>query len=143
MSDRIFGVFGLLLAAFYLWQATQIELSFISDPFGPKAFPYMIGIVLAVASGVVVLSPDTEPEWPTFSRLFEIGVATAVMIAYALFLKEYGFIACTSVAAAYLCWRLGAHPLSAVIAGVAIAVGIYVIFHLVLGLSLARGPWGF
>ncbi|EKF19595.1 tripartite tricarboxylate transporter TctB family protein [Nitratireductor pacificus] len=143
MSDRIFGVFGLLLAAFYLWQATQIELSFISDPFGPKAFPYMIGIVLAVASAIVVLKPDTEPEWPSFPRLFEIGMATAVMIAYAMFLKEYGFVACTAVAAAYLSWRLGAAPLSAVIAGIAIAIGIYVIFHLVLGLSLARGPWGF
>jgi putative tricarboxylic transport membrane protein len=29
------------------------------------------------------------------------------------------------------------------IAGIVISVGIYVIFHLVLGLSLAKGPWGF
>ncbi|EKF43864.1 tripartite tricarboxylate transporter TctB family protein [Nitratireductor indicus] len=143
MSDRIFGVFGLLLAGFYLWQASVIELSFISDPFGPRAFPYIIGVVLAIASAVVLWKPDTEPEWPAFSRLFEIGIAAAVMIAYAMFLKDYGFVACTTVAAAYLSWRLGARPVSAAIAGVAIAVGIYVIFHLVLGLSLARGPWGF
>lgn len=143
MSDRIFGVFGFLLAVFYVWQATQIELSFISDPFGPKAFPFMIGTVLAISSAIIVLKPDTEPEWPTFARLFEIGMATAVMIAYALFLKDYGFVACTAVAASYLSWRLGSSPVSAIIAGVLIAVGIYVIFHLVLGLSLARGPWGF
>ena len=60
-----------------------------------------------------------------------------------LFLKDYGFVACTAVAASYLSWRLGSSPVSAIIAGVLIAVGIYVIFHLVLGLSLARGPWGF
>ena len=54
MSDRIFGVFGFLLAVFYIWQATQIELSFISDPFGPKAFPFMIGTVLARSLGVIL-----------------------------------------------------------------------------------------
>ena len=31
----------------------------------------------------------------------------------------------------------------AVIAGVAIALGIYLVFHLALGLTLARGPLGF
>ena len=36
MSDRILGVVGLALAAFFIWQATQIELSFISDPVGPR-----------------------------------------------------------------------------------------------------------
>jgi len=54
-----------------------------------------------------------------------------------------GFLLATAVAAAFLSWRLGAAPLSAVAAGVAISVGIYVVFHLILGLSLARGPWGF
>ena len=46
----------------------------------------------------------------------------------------------------YLSSELGPYwqnPLLALVAGVAIAVGIYVVFHLVLGLSLARGPWGF
>ena len=46
MSDRIFGGIGLLLAAFYIWQATLIQDSFISDPLGPKAFPIIIGVVL-------------------------------------------------------------------------------------------------
>ena len=47
------------------------------------------------------------------------------------------------LAATYLAWRLGATVLGAVLTGVGTSVGIYVIFHLVLGLSLARGPFGF
>lgn len=143
MSDRIFGVVGLLLSAFYVWQATLIQESFIQDPVGPKAFPIMIAIVLALSSLVFVLRPDPEPHWPKFGDFFEIVMAVAVMLAYALALPEYGFVACTAIAAAYLSWRLGASPVTAIIAGVSIAVLIYVAFHVVLGLSLARGPWGF
>ena len=49
----------------------------------------------------------------------------------------------TALAAAFLTWRLGTSILSSLISGVATSLGIYVIFHLVLGLSLARGPLGF
>lgn len=143
MSDRVFGVVGLLLASFYAWQATGIELSFISDPVGPKMFPYIIAVVLGLSSLVFVLKPDPAPEWPAVARMFEIAVSVAVMIAYALVLPELGFVASTAMAASFLSWRLGAPWPHAVAAGAAISVGIYVIFHLLLGLSLARGPWGF
>ena len=65
------------------------------------------------------------------------------MVAYAELLPEIGFVIATAIAAAFLSWRLGAGPIQAVIAGIAISAGIYVIFHLILGLSLARGPFGF
>ncbi len=99
MGDRLFGGIGLLLAAFFIWQATQIQVSFISDPVGPKTFPIIIGLLLGISSLAVLLKPDPKPDWPAPGRLVEFGIATAV--------------------------------------------GIYVIFKLVLGLSLAEGPWGF
>jgi putative tricarboxylic transport membrane protein len=58
-------------------------------------------------------------------------------------LREAGFVVSTAFAAAALSWRLGSKPVSALIAGIVIAVAIYVIFNHILGLSLARGPWGF
>ena len=143
MSDRVLGACGLLLAAFYIWGATLIQVSFISDPVGPKTFPMIIGGLLGVASLYMVFRPDPEPVWPAFGRLFEIAVAAALFVAYALVLPEIGFVIATAVAAAFLSWRLGAGPVAAIIAGICISLGIYVIFHLVLGLSLARGPFGF
>ncbi len=143
MGDRIFGGIGLAVAAFFIWQATQIQLSFISDPFGPKVFPYMIGTVLALASLAIMLRPDAAPKWPEAARLAEIGVAAVVLFAYAYALPIAGFIIATTLAAAYLSWRLGTKPVPALLAGVAISIGIYVVFHLILGLSLARGPLGF
>lgn len=143
MSDRIMGGVGLLLAAFFIWQATLIQESFISDPVGPKIFPIIIGGLVGLSSLAIFFKPDDDPEWPDFSRLFEVGLTVAVMVAYAYALPTAGFVVSTAVAAAYLSWRLGTSPVKATVAGAVIAIGIYVVFHLILGLSLARGPWGF
>lgn len=143
MSDRIFGSVGLLLAIFYFWATMQIEESFLSDAVGPKTFPLGIAVILGLASIAIVVKPDTEPEWPSLGRLTEILAAVVVMVLYAEFLDIVGFLIATTFAAAYLTWRLGTPPLQSLLVGVGTSVGIYVIFRLVLGLSLARGPFGF
>ena len=143
MSDRILGGACLLLAAFYIFYALQTQIGFMSDPMGPRAFPVAIGIILALAGIYPLLRPDAEPNWPAAGKVLEIVFAVAVMIAYTYALPEIGFTISTAFAAGILSWRLGAHPAKAAIAGIAIAVGIFVIFRLVLKLSLAVGPWGF
>ncbi|NRG19321.1 tripartite tricarboxylate transporter TctB family protein [Rhizobiales bacterium] len=143
MSDRIFGVVCLLLAGFYIYSASTIELGFIETPVGPRAFPYIIGTLLALGGLYPILVPDERPDWPDMRGMIEIVFAVAVLIAYAFLLEDVGFVIATAFAAALLGWRLGTPPLRAAVSGVLISVGIYVIFHLILGLSLARGPWGF
>ncbi|MCT8161621.1 tripartite tricarboxylate transporter TctB family protein [Pseudoruegeria sp. SHC-113] len=143
MSDRIFGGFGLALALFYIWAASIIKDSFMVDVIGPRAFPYIVGSVLAITSIYFILRPDDEPEWPAARDLLEILAATVVMFLYAWFLSDLGFILCTTFATAYLTWRLGTAPLWSLVVGVLTAVGIYVVFHLLLGLALAEGPLGF
>ncbi len=143
VSDRALGVACLLLAGFYAYFAAQTKIGFISDPLGPKVFPYIIAGVLGLAGIYPIVKPDPPPDWPPAGRLLEIVFATAVMIAYTYALPEVGFVVATAVTAALLSWRLTAGPLAAAAAGVVISVGIYVVFHMILGLSLARGPWGF
>lgn len=143
MSDRIFGGIGLLLAILFVWAAFHIELSFISDPVGPRTFPIIVAVVMALASLVIIIKPDAAPQWPRAARLLEIAVAAGVMVAYAMALPIVGFLFATAIAAAFLTWRLGTTPVWSVISGVLTSVGIYVVFHLILGLSLARGPFGF
>lgn len=143
MSDRILGGIGLLLAAFYIWQAQLIQLSFISDPVGPRSFPTIIGALLGLSSLAILIRPDAEPHWPAFGRLAEIAASVAVLTAYAVLLPDLGFLIATTLAAAYLGWRLGTAPLWAFVTGLGTAVGIYVVFNLILGLSLAKGPFGF
>ena len=143
MSDRIFGVVGILLSIGYVFAAFAIEESFLSDAVGPKAFPLIIAAILGLSSAAIVLRPDAEPEWPAIGRLAEIAAAVVVLVLYAEMLPVAGFVIATAFAAAYLAWRLGSSILESVLVGIGTSVGIYVIFHLVLGLSLARGPFGF
>ena len=143
MSDRIFGVVGLLLAAFYLWAAWIIPDSFMVDVIGPRTFPYIVGAVLAITSAIFILRPDPEPRWPGLRNLVELGFAAAVMFLYAWTLPKVGFLIGTVFATAYLTWRLGSRPLGALVTGVLTSGGIYIVFHLILGLSLARGPFGY
>ncbi len=143
MSDRIFGGIGLVIAIIFAWQASIIRESFLSDAVGPKMFPYIIAAVMGLASIYFLFKPDPEPTWPRIGHLAEIGLAAAVMFAYAQALPELGFIISTAFAATYLTWRLGSSPLQSVVIGAGTSIGIYVVFRLLLGLSLARGPLGF
>jgi putative tricarboxylic transport membrane protein len=143
MSDRIFGAVGLALAIFYGWATLQIQESFLSDAVGPKTFPLAVAVILGLSSLAILLRPDPEPRWPTLGRLTEILAAVVVMVLYAEFLDVVGFLIATAIATTYLTWRLDTPPLQAVVVGIATSVGIYVVFKLILGLSLARGPFGF
>jgi putative tricarboxylic transport membrane protein len=142
-SDRILGAACLALAAAFVWGASGIETGFIVDPLGPRTFPIIIGSLLAIASAYVLLRPDPEPEWPVRGKALEIVGAVIVLVGYALALEPVGFVIATAVAAALLSWRLGSRPVWAAVSGLGISLGIYVVFHLVLGLSLAKGPLGF
>ncbi|SOB91393.1 putative tricarboxylic transport membrane protein [Rhodobacter sp. JA431] len=143
MSDRIFGAFGLMLAIFFAWGTLQIQESFLSDTVGPKTFPLLIASLLGLSSFAILVRPGPEPVWPSLGRFVEILAAVVVMVLYVEALDMLGFVFATTLATTYLSWRLQSPLWQAGLVGVGTAVGIYVIFHLLLGLSLARGPFGF
>ena len=143
MSDRIFGGLGLLFAMFYIWQASLVQESFLSDVVGPKTFPFILGAGLALASLAILLKPDTGAHWPRGMQLVELAMAVAVMGFYAWAVPLAGFVLATALASAYLTWRLGTDPITAGLFGAGASVVLYVTFRLGLGLSLAAGPWGF
>lgn len=142
-TDRMVGAIGLALAGFFIWRATLIDEPFISDPVGPRVFPVIVCVLVALASLVIILRPDPEPAWPATAGLREVAAGVAVFVGYAELLPVLGFVVATFIGSGFLSWRLGARAREAMVAGAAIALGIYGTFHLILGLSLARGPWGF
>ncbi len=143
MSDRIFGIFGLLFAGLVVWATGRIEESFIQDPLGPKAFPLVIAALVALSSVVMLIKPDRNPAWPILKKWLEMAVTVGVMVAYAVVLPELGFVLSSALLAGLMVQRLGGTPLQSVVGGIVMSVGIFVVFTYALGLSLARGPWGF
>ncbi|MCB2012341.1 MAG: tripartite tricarboxylate transporter TctB family protein [Geminicoccaceae bacterium] len=142
MSDRILGGFLVLLAVAFVVAATRIESAMIFDSLGPKAFPILIGVLLAISALYPLARPDPEPEWPRAAKLAEIGFGLVILIGYAQVLEPLGFVIATAIAATLLSWRLGGRILWAPVIGIGISLGIYTVFHLILGLSLAKGPLG-
>ncbi|MGR3539991.1 MAG: tripartite tricarboxylate transporter TctB family protein [Hasllibacter sp.] len=140
VSDRVFGLIVLLGSVAYFYAATQIRPGFGFDKMGPRAFPMGLGIAGALTGLVMVLRPDPEPGWPGPGALIQIAVATLVMLGFALALKEVGFLISGAVAAGILAWQIQPRPLAAVASGLALSVGLWLVFTYALGLNVPALP---
>ncbi|MEE9335128.1 MAG: tripartite tricarboxylate transporter TctB family protein [Granulosicoccaceae bacterium] len=143
LGDRALGLVSLLVALAYIASATQIQTSFLQDPVGPKAFPIMIGIVAALSSLVLIIKPDPNPEWPAGKTFLSLLFAVLVLVAYAFALKPFGFILPTAVTAAILSYQISPKPLAAILSGIGLSVGLFVLFKYALGLGLVPFPAAF
>jgi len=142
MSDRIFGTLTIVVALAYIASASQIKLPFLVDPLGPRWFPYIIGGVAVLAGLAMVLRPDDEPEWPALMAFGNIGLACIVLVAYALTLRPLGFLLPTALAAGLLSYQIEQRKLQAVLTGLGLSAGLFIIFKFALGLGLYGVPKG-
>jgi putative tricarboxylic transport membrane protein len=143
ISDRIFGAVVILGSFIYVMAAQGIAKPFFADPLGPQAFPIGVGIVAAICGLVMVFSPDEEPDWPEMRSFLSIVGSTILLIAYAYSLKPMGFLVPTAIASAVISYQITPAPMRAVIYGLGISVGLFVLFKFALGLSLFAFPRDF
>ncbi|OUS07392.1 tricarboxylic transporter [Rhodobacterales bacterium 52_120_T64] len=139
-SDRIFGLVMAIVALAYIASATQIQTSFLSDPVGPKTFPIIVGVVCAISAIFMVLKPDPEPDWPTLRTFGAIIIAVLVLIAYAYALKPLGFLLPTTVAAGVLSFQISPKTKTAILSGLGLSIGLFLIFKYALDLGLVPFP---
>lgn len=142
MSDRLFGLVVLMVALAFIASATQVQTSFLSDPVGPKTFPIMIGVVAAISALIMIFKPDPNPQWPAGRTFFALLVALVVLIGYAFALKPFGFLLPTAVTAAVLSYQISPRIGPALLTGVGLSVGLFVLFKYALKLGLIPFPKG-
>lgn len=140
MSDRIFGLLVILVASAYIASATQIQTSFLVDPVGPKAFPMLIGAVAILAGLVLLVRPDPDPEWPMIRTWLSLLVSVAVLTGYAYALRPLGFLLPTAITAAVLSYQISPRIVPAVLSGIGLSAGLFVLFKYALGLGLVPLP---
>ncbi|MFO6466229.1 tripartite tricarboxylate transporter TctB family protein [Jannaschia sp. KMU-145] len=141
-SDRIFGAIVIVGALAYVASAAQIAAPFFSDPLGSRAFPMAVGIVAAICGVVMVLKPDDEPEWPPLRSVGALAIATIMLVGYAYALKPLGFLLPTAIVAGVLSFQIAPRWKAAIVTGLALSIGLFVLFRFVLGLSLFGLPRG-
>ena len=139
-SDRILGLVTVVTALAYIASAAQLETSFLSDPVGPKTFPFLIGGIFLLCGLVFLFRPDPDPVWPEAKSWLSLAAATIVLILYAYALKPMGFLVPTAIAAAILSYQIGPRVVPAILAGVGLSVGLFFVFKFLLGLSLFAFP---
>jgi putative tricarboxylic transport membrane protein len=139
-SDRIFGVVVILVALAFIASAYNLPPGNVFDKLGPKAFPIVIGIGMSICAAALVIRPDAEPEWPDRKTLIALGFATAVLVGYAYSLKPLGFLVPTAIAAGVLSYQITPNKRGAVLVGIGLSIGLFVIFKYALGLSLFAFP---
>ncbi|WP_110644033.1 tripartite tricarboxylate transporter TctB family protein [Salinicola sp. CPA57] len=140
-ADRILSLLLLGLAAFVAVQAWQLQVPFSYDPLGPKAVPLMLAGLLAVLAIVLFVRPGASGDWPTGALLLRLVFTMAVLGAYAALFINLGFLVTTALVSIVIAWLFGATPVKAVVGGLLLALGSYLLFTYGLGISLPTGSW--
>jgi len=125
------------LAAYIIAQASGWDYMGPDGP-GPGFFPLWYGIAMAVLSAVLVFTSlvrgAERVDWNGAGRAFAIWLALAVSVAaFKLIGFAIGFAALTFFVVAFI-YRRPLRVAAAVAAG--LAAGFYVLFPLMLGVSL-------
>ena len=134
-SDRIFGLVALITAVAYLAAASQIQTNMFSGEFLPKLFPYLIGTVAAICALVITFKPDPDPDWPESGTWINMAVAVVVLAIYAVMLAPLGFILPTAIAAGALSYQISPRRGPAILSGIGLSLGLFVLFKYALGLG--------
>lgn len=134
----------IVLALGYLLSASQIQTSFLSDPVGPRTFPYLIAAVIILCGISMILRPDPDADWPDGQMVMQLGIAFVVLLGYAFAISPLGFLLPTAIVSGILSWQIAGNPVRSAITGVGLSIGLYLLFAKLLGLSLRGLPagWG-
>lgn len=148
--NRRLGVSLTVLAAVWLWLvATYIPDVPTEGAPGPRAFPFILGAVLAVLGIALALQSDdrgpvARPTRDQDGRPAAIALGTVgLLIAYAFLLERAGFIASTLLmVVAGTAGILGIRRWVLIgTLAVGFTAGCWVVFVLVLGVPLPGGTW--
>jgi putative tricarboxylic transport membrane protein len=149
-ADQITGVVVLMFSVFVMVGAWRMPPS---ATFGPGAgfLPFWCGALLALLSFLLILSGVRRPVVAAAKALFPRGrglLALAALVAgltaYILTLEVLGFLIGTGLLTAYLLGVVGKEKWStAVVVAVLNSAGLYLVFQVLLGVSLPANRFGF
>lgn len=148
-KNRLTGLVSLLLGIIYFFATRNLPETAVADPIGPRAFPYIIasgmiivGLVLALKrepltekNRAVIFNLSTEKE-----LMINIGYTCVAGIVFGLILEPVGYLISTfAFMTAMMFITNGRRILYNLSIGLLFAVTTYVLFFILLEVSLPRG----
>jgi len=139
-GDRLAAFALLAVAALYWLEARRFVTGFIADPVGPRAFPNVLGTVLAVSSLSLLLGHGGEERvWPSGRFWRRWGLVTAGLLLYAAALTPLGFIVATVLLSTLVAMVFGARPGRAVAFALVASIPVFLVFTRLLAVPLPVG----
>jgi putative tricarboxylic transport membrane protein len=139
LYDRIFAGALLVLSGLIAWTAYHFNVPFQYEPLGPKAFPIILSIVLAICSVRLIIKPDANTWLPRKDVLIKIISGLVLMVVYAFLFEEAGFIIATTIVGAIFSWLFGEKPLKAFFYALALSLVSYFLLADVMELNVPTG----
>ncbi|MBW6486895.1 MAG: tripartite tricarboxylate transporter TctB family protein [Syntrophobacterales bacterium] len=149
-ADLITGVVLLVLAGYVINEARMMPPSATFGP-GSGFFPFWLGIILAGLSLILVVGASLRPKdaddgspFPARQALIAVTKVLGGLVLFTLLMETMGFVLNTVIFVMYLMkvvqrerWWV------ALLIAVATTACLYIVFQVLLGISLPRNMFGF
>jgi putative tricarboxylic transport membrane protein len=149
-ADQITGVIVLIFSLAVMEGARRMPPS---GTFGPGAgfLPFWLGVAMAVLSIVLLVNATREPAqaldrspFPRGRAVLSILETVGALAAFILLLETIGFLLSIALLTAFLLRVVERERwLTSMTIAVANSAGLYVIFQMLLGVSLPKNIFGF
>lgn len=149
-ADLITGIVLLILSGYVIYEATMMPPS---GTFGPGSgfFPFWLGIILAVLALILMVGAalrtqgeeDAHP-FPAWSTMAIVGKILGGLILFAVLMETVGFTVNTLLFVTYLMKVVQKERWSqTIVIAVATTACLFIVFQLLLGITLPKNEFGF
>lgn len=121
--------------------AVGFRVAFVTDPLGPRAFPWLAAVLLCAAAVGLWVRPGDDRGWPDAPTRLRLGAVMGSLVVWSILMPLGGFVPTTTLELALLGGVFGARAVPALSVGLAVSLGLWVLFGFALGLPLPPGVW--
>jgi putative tricarboxylic transport membrane protein len=137
--DRVAGGTLLLVGAAVGLEATTYDVTFMTDPVGPKALPFLVSAIVVLAGLATLLRPRASVPLPERRTAVAMAAAVAAFLLYAVALPFLGFFTSTTLVVLALALLYRGPSLPSLGAALALSGGLWLLFAALLSLPLPVG----
>ncbi|HYG07276.1 MAG TPA: tripartite tricarboxylate transporter TctB family protein [Stenotrophomonas sp.] len=146
--QRVWAGAWLLACVGLALMAWRYQPAFSYEPVGPRAYPLLCLGLMALGLAWLLARPpalEVDPHAPPMGLrlLRKIVLCMAVLLGYAALFERLGFIAASTLAGSVLARLTGGRAWPSLGAGVAMGIGLYLLFDRLLDVPLPRGVLAF
>lgn len=139
MTDRILGVLALLVAAAMAIAAWGYAAPIDYEPVGPRAFPLLVAVLIALCGAWLVAKPGPAAVFPKGAQLRNVALFAAAVVLYGILFQWLGFSVATALLALPVGYVFGGTWRQSVTTGAALGIVLFLLFDKLLDVVLPLG----